>query len=341
MPGSRMRFILLMSIGILIGILAVAHTARAGDFYKGKNFTIVVGFSPGGGFDTYARNVARYIGKYIPGNPNVVVQNMPGAGSLTAVRYLDLSAPKDGTVMTIFNPGLVTQSIVQPDRVKLDFRKYSWIGVVSPDFRVCYGYGPKGVASWRQLMSRGKDFILGSTGKGSGNYINGATLRIIFHAPVKQVLGFPGSADQRLAIERGELDGDCGAYSSIPLAWINRGLVHAFVRFTERRPAEIPKSAVYIGTFAASNEQRQLLQVLNGGDEVGRPFIMSKEAPADRVATLRRAFDDTMKDAGFVADLTKEKNPLYPVTGEDAEKIVNQLISAPPKIVEEAKAIYK
>ena len=111
-------------------------------------------------------------------------------------------------------------------------------------------------------MSRGKDFILGSTGKGSGNYINGATLRIIFHAPVKQVLGFPGSADQRLAIERGELDGDCGAYSSIPLAWINRGLVHAFVRFTERRPAEIPKSAVYIGTFAASNEQRQLLRSL-------------------------------------------------------------------------------
>ena len=337
MLGSRMRFIFLM----LIGALAVANAARADDFYNGKNFIIVVGFSPGGGFDTYARNVARYIGKYIPGNPNVVVQNMPGAGSLTAVRYLDLSAPKDGTVMTIFNPGLVTQSIVQPDRVKLDFRKYSWIGVVSPDFRVCYGYGPKGVASWQQLMNRGKDFILGSTAKGSGNYINGATLRIIFHAPVKQVLGFPGSADQRLAIERGELDGDCGAYSSIPLAWINKGLVHAFVRFTEKRPASIPKSAVYIGSFATTNEQRQLLKVLNGGDEVGRPFVMSNQVPPDRVAIIRRAFDDTMKDAGFVAVMTKEKSPLYPITGENAEKIVNELINAPPKIVQEARAIYK
>jgi tripartite-type tricarboxylate transporter receptor subunit TctC len=337
MLGSRMRFILLISIGVF----AAANTTHADDFYKGKNFTIVVGFSPGGGFDTYARDLARYIGKHIPGNPNVVVQNMPGAGSLTSVRYLDLSAPKDGTVMTIFNPGLVTQSIVQPDRVKLDFRRYSWVGVVSPDFRVCYGYGPKGVASWDQLMHRGKDFILGSTGKGSGNYINGATLRIIFHAPVKQVLGFPGSADQRLAIERGELDGDCGAYSSIPPAWINQGLVHAFVRFTEKRPAEIPKSAVYIGNFAVTNEQKQLLKVLDGGDEVGRPFIMSKSVPADRVAIVRRAFDDTMKDAGFVADMTKQKNPLYPLEGENAEKIVNELISAPPKIVEQAKAIYQ
>lgn len=337
MLGSRMRLVIL----ILIGVFGVANTTYANDFYKGKNFTIVVGFSPGGGFDTYARDVARYIGKYIPGNPNVVVQNMPGAGSLTSVRYLDLSAPKDGTVMTIFNPGLVTQSIVQPDRVKLDFRKYSWVGVVSPDFRVCYGYGPKGVASWDQLMHRGKDFILGSTGKGSGNYINGATLRIIFHAPVKQVLGFPGSADQRLAIERGELDGDCGAYSSIPLAWINNGLVHAFVRFTEKRPAEIPKSAVYIGNFAVTSEQRQLLKILNGGDEVGRPFIMSRSVPADRVAVIRRAFDETMKDAGFVAEMAKQKNPLYPLEGEDAEKIVNEQIGAPLKIVEQAKSIYQ
>ena len=113
--------------------------------------------------------------------------------------------------MTIFNPGLVTQSIVQPDRSSSIFVNILGSAWSRPDFRVCYGYGPKGVASWWQRMSRGKDFILGSTGKGSGNYINGATLRIIFHAPVKQVLGFPGSADQRLAIERGELDGDCGA----------------------------------------------------------------------------------------------------------------------------------
>ncbi len=163
-----------------------------------------------------------------------------------------------------------------------------------------------GVKSWDDMMHR-KQFILGSTGKASGNYINGATLREVFHAPVKQVLGFPGSAEQRLAIERGELDGDCGSYSSIPPDWIKDGSAHVFVRFSRDRPAEIPESAVYIGTFATSDEQKQLLRVLNGGDELGRPFIMSKAVPADRLATIRKAFDDTMKDPAFVAEMAKQQ----------------------------------
>jgi tripartite-type tricarboxylate transporter receptor subunit TctC len=325
----------------LLGFAGVVPQAHADDFYKGKTFTIVVGFSPAGGFDNYARVLARYIGKHIPGSPTVIVQNMPGAGSLTSVRYLDLTAPKDGTVMTIFNPGLVTQSIVQPDRVNLDFRKIAWVGVVTPDIRVCYGYGANGIKSWDQLMHGGKQFIIGSTGKGSGNYINGATLRQVFHAPVKQVLGFPGSAEQRLAIEQGELDGDCGSYSSIPIDWINKGLVHAFVRFIEARPPEVPESAVYIGSLATSDAQKQLVRVLDGGDEVGRPFVMSRQVPPDRLAIVRKAFDDTMKDPGFLADMAKQQLPVHPITGPDAEKIVNELTSVPANIVALAKPIYE
>jgi tripartite-type tricarboxylate transporter receptor subunit TctC len=325
---------------LLIGTLAAVLTARADDFYKGKLFTIVVGFSPAGGYDNYARVLARYIGNHIPGNPTVIVQNMPSAGSLTAVRYLNLTAPKDGTVMTIFNPGLVIQSIVQPDRVNLDFGQYAWVGVVTPDYRVCYGYGPNGVSSWDDMMHR-KQFILGSTGKASGNYINGAVLREVFHAPVKQVLGFPGSAEQRLAIERGELDGDCGSYSSIPPDWIQNGLAHSFVRFTKERADEIPQSAVYIGTFAASDDQRQLLDLLGGGDEVGRPFIMSRAVPAANLATIRKAFDDTMKDPGFLSDMTNQELPVHPIAGQQAETIVNQLVATPAPIVAQAKPIYE
>lgn len=328
--------------GALIGLAALGLApAQADDVYKGKMITIVVGFSPAGGYDTYARNLGRYIGNHIPGHPTVIVQNMPGAGSLTAVRYLDLTAPKDGTVMTIFNPGLVTESIVDPARVNLDFRNFSWVGVVTPDFRVCYGYGPKTVKSWDELMHDGKQFIIGSTGKGSGNYINGATLREVFHAPVKQVLGFPGSAEQRLAIEQGELDGDCGSYSSIPQDWIKKGLVHAFVRFIRTRPAAIPKSAAFIGNFAKSEAQRQLLQLLNGGDEVGRPFIMSKQVPADRLAIIRKAFDDTMKDPAFLADMAKQQLPVHPIAGTEAAKIVSDLMKVPADVVAEAKPIYE
>ncbi len=337
MPGNRSINIAPL---VLAGLLAAAAPAQADDFYKGKTFTIVVGFSPGGGYDVNARALARHLGAHIPGNPSIIVQNMPGAGSLTSVRYLDVTAPKDGTVMTIFNPGIVTQSIITPDKVQLDFRKFGWVGVITPDFRVCYGYGPKGVKSWDDMMQR-KEFVLGSTARGSGNYINGATLREVFHAPIKQILGFPGSAEQRLAIERGELDGDCGSYSSVPPEWIRDNLAHAFVRFSEQRPADIPQSAAFIGGFAKTQEQTQILDVLDASDEVGRPFIMSKQVPADRVATLRKAFDETMQDKEFLADMEKQQLPVNPLSGEQAEAIVAKMMNAPPAVVAKAKAIYE
>jgi tripartite-type tricarboxylate transporter receptor subunit TctC len=333
---SRMQLVAFALTG-LVGFIA---PACAQDSFKGKTFTIVVGFSPAGGYDTYARNVAHYIGKHIPGNPTVIVQNMPGAGSLTAVRYLNLTAPKDGTVMATFNTGMVTQSLVQPDKINVDFRQYAWVGAVTPDYRVCYGYGPNGPKTWDEMMHR-KEFILGSTGKASGNYINGATLREVFHAPVKQILGYPGSAEQRLAIEQGSLDGDCGSYSSIPAEWITKGLAHLFVRFTEQRPEEITESAAYIGTFAASEEQRQLLRVLDGGDDIGRSFIMSKQVPAGRLAIVRKAFDDTVSDPAFLADMAKEQLPVHPLTGEQATKIADELIGTPARVIAVAKPIYE
>lgn len=320
--------------------LASPSAARADDYYRGKTFTVVVGFSPGGGYDVNARTLARYLPAHIPGNPSTIVQNMPGAGSLTSVRYLDMNAPKDGTAMTIFNPGLVTQSIFQPDKVQLDFRKYAWVGIVTPDFRVCYGYGPKGVKTWDDMMHR-KEFVLGATARGSGAYINAATLREVFHAPIKQITGFPGSAEVRLAIERGELDGDCGSFSSIPVEWLRDGLAHPFVRFTEQRPEEIPESAVYVGEFAKTPEQKQILDVLDAADEVGRPFLMSKQVPAGHVAIIRTAFAETMKDKAFLAEMQKQQLPVIPISGEKAEHIVGKMMTAPPEVIAKAKAIYE
>jgi len=336
---SENRSVLLIPI-VAMGLAAASAPARADDFYKGKTFTFVVGFTPGGGYDSIARGVARYMSAHIPGNPNVIVQNMPGAGSLTSVRYLDVNAPKDGTAMTAFNSGLVTQSIFQPEKVQLDFRKYSWIGVVTPDFRVCYGYGPKGVKNWDDMMHR-KEFVLGSTARGSGSYINAATLREVFHAPVKQIMGFPGSAEVRLAIERGELDGDCGSFSSIPIEWLRDGLAHPFVRFTEERPAEVPESAIYVGEFAKSEEQKQLLRVLNAADEVGRPYVMSRQVPAAHVAIIRHAFNETMKDKAFLSDMEKQQLPVIPLSGEVAEQIVDKMMNTSPEILAKAKAIYE
>jgi tripartite-type tricarboxylate transporter receptor subunit TctC len=335
----KRRFVLPLPL-VLVGLVLANAQAHAQDFYKGKTVNVTVGFSPGGGYDVNARAVARHLSKHIPGNPNVVVQNMPGAGSVTSVRYLDATAPKDGTVMTVFNPGLITQSVVEPEKVNIDFRKVAWIGVVTSDFRVCYGFGPNGVKSWDDMMKR-KEFILGSTAKGSGNYINGATLRHVFNAPVRQILGFPGSAEQRIAIERGELDGDCGSYSSIPVEWVRDGKAHPFVRFTEKRPPEIPESAVFINNFAKTDEQKQILNVLNAADEVGRPFIMSKQVPSDRVAIMRKAFSDTMKDKTFLAEMEKQQLPVIPIVGGDAEAIVNKMMNVSPQTIAKAKEIYE
>ena len=323
----------------IAAVCASGSVVRAEDFYKDKTVNVVVGFTPGGGYDAYARQLARFLPEHIPGRPNVIVQNMPGAGSLAAVRALDVTQPKDGTVMTIFNPGLITQSIVQPDKVPVDFRRFAWVGVVTPDFRVCYGYGANGVKTWDDMMRR-KEFIIGSTAKGSGNYVNGATLREVFDAPIKQILGFPGSAEQRLAIERGELDGDCGSYASIPPAWLRDGKVFPFVRFTSYRPPEMPENAKFIEDFAKTQDKKDLLAVLNAEDEVGRPFIMSKDVPADRLAILRKAFDAVMKDPAFLAEMEKQQLPVHPYTGAESEALVLKMMGVSPAILQRAKVIY-
>ena len=326
---------LAMALGAAVPVLAAPD-----DFYAGKTVSVIVGFSPGGGYDAYARILAQFLPNHIPGHPTVLVQNMPGAGSLVAVRSLDTTQATDGTAIVTFNNGLINQAVVQPKEVNVDFRKLAWVGVATPDFRVCYGYGPKGPKSWYEMMQR-DPFILGTTAKGDGDYINGAALRVVFGAHVKQILGFPGSADVRLAVERGELDGDCGSYSSIPADWLQKGLAHVFVRFNKERPDEIPASAAYINDFAKTQEQKDLLDFLDSANEVGRPYIMSGAVPADRLAIMRKAFDDTMKDPAFLAQAKKALLPVYPVKAADAEKVVDKILHASPGIVAKAKDIYE
>jgi len=326
---------------VATSLLTVAPPAQAQDFYRGRSIAITVGFSAGGGYDLNARAVARHLGRHIPGNPSVVVKNMPGAGGATAVRYLDTTAPKDGTSITVFNPGLVTQSIVDPERTNLDFRNMAWVGAAGSglDVRVCYGFGPNGVRTWDEMMRR-KAFILGGSAKGSGNYVNAATLRHVFNAPVRQILGFAGSAEYRIAIERGELDGDCGSFSSIPAAWIIEHRAHPFLRFSEKRPPDIPETAVFINDFATNDDQRELLDMLNAADAIGRPFVMSKQVPAERLSVLRKAFDEVMRDPAFLVDMEKQQLTVIPLTGEQAERIVAKMMNVSPAILAKAKAIY-
>jgi tripartite-type tricarboxylate transporter receptor subunit TctC len=319
--------------------LVLAPPASAQDFYKGKTVTIYVGFSAGGGFDINARLLARYIGHYIPGTPDVVVVNLPGAGSQTAVVRLDADLPKDGTVIDTFNFGLINDSLLQPQKTKLDFRTYSWIGSISEDMTVCYIYkadGPKSIAD----MKSGHYFF-GLTGTGTSEDINTKILKRIFGIDVGQVAGYPGSADIRVAIERGELDGDCGAWSSIPEDWTKSAKFHPVSRSGESLLEGMPPSVPYILDIAPSAEAKKILSVLLADSDVGRPFIVSRAVPPDRVRILRDAFAKAVKDTEFIAEAKKLRLPVSPRTGEEAAKVVDGIYTAPPDIVAAARKVVQ
>jgi tripartite-type tricarboxylate transporter receptor subunit TctC len=323
------------AISLMLAPAALAQGAA--NFYAGKTLNIVVGFTPGGGYDQYGRLLARHIGGNIPGAPTVVVQNAPGAGSLTAVRRLEANLPKDGTAIVTFNPALITESLTSSERVNVNFGEYGWIGSITRDFRVCYMWHATGVKDWAGVASR-KEVIFGATSKGTGSYVNGAILRNLFDIKLRHVIGFPGSSEQRLAIERGELDGDCGSWSSIAEDWVRDKKINTFVSFSEIKTPDMPQDVPYIGDFAKTEDQKAILAILSAAGELGRPYLVSKEVPKDRVQILRAAFDATMKDKAFLADADKQKMPVYPISGAKAEEIVKRIYSFPPALIKAAGA---
>ena len=338
MRAGKPLGLVLAALAMASSVPAARHALAQDGFFKGKAVTIVVGYSVGGGYDQYARLVARHVGRNIPGSPTVLVQNMPGAASMTAVRHLDANAAKDGTVITTFDPGLILETIASPEVYRVKFSDYQWIGTLLRDIRVCYASTTSGIRTWDEMMSR-KQFLIGNTAKGSNAYVNGAILRKVFHAPVRQISGYPGSNEQRLALERGELEGNCGSWSAIPQDWIANRRISPLVRFSSKRPPDMAANVPYVLDLAMTQEQRDLLTILNASGELGRPFIVARQVPADRVKTLRTAFEAMLKDDSFLAEAQKQNLQLDPVTGEQAEKIMAAIYAAPPALVQKVKDV--
>jgi tripartite-type tricarboxylate transporter receptor subunit TctC len=319
-------------------VVATSVPASAQDFYKGKTLTIIVGFSPGGGFDRNARLLARYIGDHIPGKPDVVVQNMPGAGSLKSVKHLLTIAPKDGTVIDTFNFGLIGQSRLTPKKVPVDFRKVAWIGSISRDLSVCYTWHTLGIKTMADLKKR-KTVHIGLTAPGANEDIHTHILKNIFGVDVHQVGGYPGSAEERIAIERGELDGGCGAWSSIPPAWVAKHNIDPIYRSLTIVPPDLPPGVPYVMDLAANDRDRAIIRVLISGGEVGRPYIAPPEVPAARVKILRDAFAATVKDPRLLAEAEKARLPVSPAVGPEAVEIVDAIYAAPADIVDAARKV--
>ena len=330
---------------VLLGFAVLAcvvpgsvRPAQAQDFYKGKTLTIVVGFSAGGGFDLNARLLARHIGRHIAGNPDVIVQNMPGAASLKSVLYLDTTAPRDGTVTATFNFGQIGDSRMAPEKVKVDFRKFSWIGSISQDLTICYTWHALRIKTLGDLQRHGT-VHMGLTGIGTSSDINQRILREIFKVGVQQVAGYPGSSEERLAIERGELDGDCGAWSSIPEEWVAGAKINPVFRSAPIEAPDLPPGVPYAADIAPSEHERDIIRLLNASGQLGRPFMASAGVPMERVELLRRAFDATMRDPDFIADARKLRMPVSPKSGADALRTVEGIYATPEEIVQAARKV--
>jgi len=333
-----MRFRLRLTLAAFVAIFAIPTLAVADDFYAGKTLTITVGFPPGGGFDANARLLARYIGRYIPGNPSVIVMNTPGAGSLTAVLRLDVNLPTDGTVIDTFNFGLIGNSLLRPSEIKVDFRNYAWIGSISEDVTTCYVWhdgGPKSVAE----MKAAGHWKFGAAGSGTSDDINTKILQRIFGVDLSEIFGYNGSADLRLAIERGELDGDCGTWSSIPEDWLKNPKFHPLSRTSSRVPEGMDPGVPYVLDIAPNDEAKKLIRFLVADGEIGRPFVVSHAVPADRVRILREAFARAVTDKDFLAEAKSLRLPVSPKAGEEAEKIVESLYGTPAEIIDGARKI--
>jgi tripartite-type tricarboxylate transporter receptor subunit TctC len=329
-----------LAISVFLATSTVAAQAQSdsSSFYKGKTIRLIVGFSPGGGYDANARLLARFMGAHIPGSPNILVENMPGASSLKSVQYLE-TAPKDGTVIVAFNAGLVIQSQVDPNNFRIKLTNYSWLGSIGQEIRMCYMRAETGVKTFAQLQQQ-PGLSFGETGVGSAGYIDQGIMRIILGVKLKTIIGYPGSADKVLAVARGELDGDCASYTSVPPDWIQNNRINMIYRSTKPIMPGMPADLPYIMDLVKTPGEKSLINLLLSPNIIGRPYMAAKGIPKDRLAILRDGFSATLKDPEFMAAATSANLTMIgPMTGDEAATYIAQLYSVGPDVIAEAKTI--
>ena len=318
-----------------------AHAAEQRPFYAGKTLNLIVGEPPGGGSDTYARLLARHIVRHILGTPAIVVQNMPGAGTLKSVIYLNTAAPSDGTVIATFSSALIGQAVTMPQRVNVDFRNFTWIGNISEDVRVCYVWAASGVKTWPEMLarSRTKEIFMGATAPGTAGNADTAMLQNLFGVKIRQVQGYAGSADKRLAVERREIDGDCGGWTSLPEDWLRDRKINVVVRLSPTLVPGMEASVPFGGDLTKDARERQLYDFLIAPERLGRLYMLSSKVPADRVAVLRAAFDKAVADPAFRAEAARMKLLVTPMNGAEVAGHVAALYAPPRDLIARAGTI--
>jgi tripartite-type tricarboxylate transporter receptor subunit TctC len=322
--------------------LAAASAQSVADFYKGRNVEIDIGYTAGGGYDLYARMLARHIGKHIPGNPTVVPKNMEGAASLRMSNWLYAAAPKDGTVIGAMSRGAAFDPLLGNKGAQFDASKFIWLGSANNEVSVCIALKSSGVTKFNDVMT--KPLTIGSNGVADDTYQFPAVTNAALGTKFKIITGYPGGNDITLALERNEVQGRCGwSWSSIKatrMDWVNSGKMIVLVQFSLAKHPDLPNVPLVMD-LAKTDEQRQIFKLIFARQVMGRPFALPPNVPHDRAAALRHAFDEAMTDKDFLAEAQKAKFEITPVSGDKIDALVKEVYETPPEIAKKAAAMLK
>jgi tripartite-type tricarboxylate transporter receptor subunit TctC len=339
---TKLSFRLCSYAAALSFAAAAAQAQSVEEFYKGKTITIVVGSDSGGGYDLNARVLSRHMPRHIPGNPNIVVQNKPGASSIVATNYVYEVAPKDGTVIAAVQRPIPFQPLLADAGIRYDVRKMQWLGSTMNELGVVVAWHTSPQQSIDDVFK--SEMVVGGNGPATDTELFARALNKVLGTKFRIVSGYPGQAQITLAMERGEVQGTANwSWSDIVNAhadWLRDKKVKILLQLGLKKSPDLP-NVPFIMDILRNDEQRQIFQVLMEMKALGRPYFVAPEVPKDRSDALRRAFMETMKDPAFLEEATRVLGTIDPTSGVDTQKIVAEVYALPPDILEKAREAMK
>jgi|ERR1700722_2294518 tripartite-type tricarboxylate transporter receptor subunit TctC len=312
------------------------------DVYRGKSVELDIGFSVGGAYDVYARMLARHMSKYIPGNPTIVPKNVEGAGSMRLANYLYNAAPRDGTIIGTISRGTVFEPLLGNNGAQFEPTKFNWVGSTNKEVSVCVSWYTSGVATVADARTR--VIVMGASGPSADSYQSAKICNAVLGTKFKIVTGYPGGNDIDLAIERGELQGRCGwswtSLKALHPMWLDQHKLNILFQTGLSKHTDLPDAPLVVD-LAKTDEDRAILRLIFARQVMAWPYLTPPGVSADRIEALRKAFNDTMQDADFLAEAEKARLEITPVAGADVEKLVQDVYATPSAIVQKASAMLQ
>jgi tripartite-type tricarboxylate transporter receptor subunit TctC len=331
----------------MAGINAEARAEAAADFFAGKQVSLLIGTTPGGGYDAYGRALARHLGRHIPGNPGIITKNMPGAGGLALANHLYNRAPKDGTEIATVQNGLPFEKLFymlspEGNNALFDSTKFGWIGSMTQTVFVTVTWQTSPTKTLQDAMAR--ETTLGASGTSADSYVLAMLSNNLLGTKFKVVVGYAGATEVDLAVEKGEVDGEAGkdwtTLTSTRPQWIRDKKVNILVQMGMKPHPDIKGVPMAID-LAKTPEDRQVMEVVFAKFGMSRPFMAPPDLPPERLATLRQAFDATVRDPAFLAEAEKLGMEINPVSGPDLQALVTRIMNTPPALAERAREALK